>query len=152
MYWYFSWSRVLQHIMEGNKPMAATMDPTKLKDKERQHIKDRFKVGNQQYGWITFSAGDLLCFMYVFVVWLRYIWVLLWESLFKIATLFSTRGHHGFHVMVQCCSDVKEHCVRKREYVSRYSKMSSVCISKCSPLVNVTLTKKVTIIKYIYLC
>ncbi|XP_072029922.1 exocyst complex component 7-like isoform X1 [Amphiura filiformis] len=44
-----SWSRVLQHVIDGSKPMAVNLDPSKMKDKERQQIKDRFKGFNQDF-------------------------------------------------------------------------------------------------------
>ncbi|XP_071797550.1 exocyst complex component 7-like isoform X1 [Asterias amurensis] len=41
-----SWNKVLFHILEVNKPMSTqrvTQDASKLKDRERQQIKDKFK-------------------------------------------------------------------------------------------------------------
>ncbi|XP_038047296.1 exocyst complex component 7-like isoform X1 [Patiria miniata] len=41
-----SWNKVLSHILETNKPMSSqrmALEAAKLKDKERQQIKDKFK-------------------------------------------------------------------------------------------------------------
>ena len=52
-----SWSRVLQHIMEGSR--SVNMDPTKLKDKERAQIKDRFKVIVRIFYYLTLHCAFL---------------------------------------------------------------------------------------------
>ena len=42
-----SWNKVLAYILEVNKPVGTqrlAQDAAKLKDKERQQIKDKFKV------------------------------------------------------------------------------------------------------------
>ncbi|XP_022092388.1 exocyst complex component 7-like isoform X2 [Acanthaster planci] len=47
-----SWNKVLSHILEVNKPMSSqrmAQEAAKLKDKERQQIKDKFKGFNQDF-------------------------------------------------------------------------------------------------------
>ncbi|KAJ8037144.1 Exocyst complex component 7 [Holothuria leucospilota] len=47
-----SWNKVLNHILEGYHPNAtrpAIPDPSKMKDKERQVIKEKFKGFNQDF-------------------------------------------------------------------------------------------------------
>lgn len=47
-----SWNKVLNHILEGYHPNAARPappDPTKMKDKERHQIKEKFKGFNQDF-------------------------------------------------------------------------------------------------------
>ena len=39
-----SWSRMLTYIKESNEQFNTVQDNTKLKDKERQQLKDRFSV------------------------------------------------------------------------------------------------------------